>query len=282
MPNKTSILFCECRHYDIFPENIKADILTALKEADIEFEKVDDLCGLSARRDPILHRWAKTDTLKVAACYRRTIKWLFYAAGVPLEDSAVEVFNMRTDNAQKVISSLLDRDPATGSQTDVKPAIADEWVPWFPVIDYDRCENCKQCLNFCLFGVYELSADQQVRVAKPENCKTNCPACARMCPQSAIIFPKYTDDPINGAEVDQTQVDGKAKIDVTAILEGNIHQALRRRSTGKKRFSSHKNKEPRNLTELQKQLKIPTEALETMSASELTNLKSKMEKKASD
>src|SRR5690349_15887991 len=28
------------------------------------------------------------------------------------------------------------------------------WKPWFPVIDYDRCTNCMQCLSFCLFGVY--------------------------------------------------------------------------------------------------------------------------------
>ena len=25
-----------------------------------------------------------------------------------------------------------------------------EWLPWFPVIDYDRCTNCMQCLSFCL------------------------------------------------------------------------------------------------------------------------------------
>ena len=28
------------------------------------------------------------------------------------------------------------------------------WKPWFPVIDYDRCTNCMQCLTFCLFDVY--------------------------------------------------------------------------------------------------------------------------------
>ncbi|MEM9803556.1 MAG: hypothetical protein AAGA20_24785, partial [Planctomycetota bacterium] len=28
------------------------------------------------------------------------------------------------------------------------------WTPWFPVIDYDRCTNCMQCLSFCLFDVY--------------------------------------------------------------------------------------------------------------------------------
>ena len=28
-----------------------------------------------------------------------------------------------------------------------------EWKPWFPVIDYDRCTNCMQCLSFCLFEI---------------------------------------------------------------------------------------------------------------------------------
>ena len=34
-----------------------------------------------------------------------------------------------------------------------------DWKPWFPVIDYDRCTNCMQCLSFCLFGVYKMNAN---------------------------------------------------------------------------------------------------------------------------
>ena len=25
---------------------------------------------------------------------------------------------------------------------------------WYPVIDYSRCTNCMECIDFCLFGVY--------------------------------------------------------------------------------------------------------------------------------
>src|SRR5688572_7576418 len=72
------------------------------------------------------------------------------------------------------------------------------WKPWFPVIDYDRCTNCMQCLSFCLFGVYGADADGHIQVQNQDNCKTNCPACSRVCPEAAIMFPKYKAGPING------------------------------------------------------------------------------------
>src|SRR5262249_50614691 len=33
---------------------------------------------------------------------------------------------------------------------------------WYPVIDYSRCTNCMECIDFCLFGVY--GVDQQDRI----------------------------------------------------------------------------------------------------------------------
>ena len=38
------------------------------------------------------------------------------------------------------------------------------WKPWFPVIDYDRCTNCMQCLSFCLFDVYGVDDEQEIQV----------------------------------------------------------------------------------------------------------------------
>jgi ferredoxin len=49
-------------------------------------------------------------------------------------------------------------------------------------------------LQFCLFGVYELDAEEKVTVGNPDRCKTGCPACSRICPQSAIMFPLYEKD----------------------------------------------------------------------------------------
>jgi ferredoxin len=66
------------------------------------------------------------------------------------------------------------------------------------VIDYERCIHCRQCLNFCLFAVYAPAENGAVRVHQPMQCKNHCPACARICPRAAIIFPKHGNGPING------------------------------------------------------------------------------------
>ncbi len=73
-----------------------------------------------------------------------------------------------------------------------------ENAPWYPVIEAERCRNCDQCRQFCLFGVYERDAQGRVAVVKPLNCKPGCPACARLCPDQAIIFPFCPESPING------------------------------------------------------------------------------------
>ena len=70
---------------------------------------------------------------------------------------------------------------------------------WYPVVDYSRCRRCLQCLNFCLFGVYALDKDGTLRVAHPDACRDGCPACARLCPTGAIIFPMCPDPLIAGA-----------------------------------------------------------------------------------
>lgn len=71
---------------------------------------------------------------------------------------------------------------------------------WYPVIDASRCTDCGNCLQFCIFNVYEYDDSRRVVAASPDSCKPGCPACSRICPQGAIIFPLYKrDDAIAGA-----------------------------------------------------------------------------------
>ncbi|MBL9114272.1 MAG: ferredoxin family protein [Verrucomicrobiaceae bacterium] len=116
------------------------------------------------------------------------------------------------------------------------------WKPWFPVIDYSRCTNCMQCLSFCLFDVYGVSKDGKIQVQNNDNCKTNCPACSRVCPEVAIMFPKYQAGPINGDVVNESDLGReKMKVDITSLLGGDIYAALKNRSeAAKSRFSKER------------------------------------------
>jgi Pyruvate/2-oxoacid:ferredoxin oxidoreductase delta subunit len=143
------------------------------------------------------------------------------------------------------------------------------WKPWFPVIDYSRCTNCMQCLSFCLFDVYGVSSDRRIQVQNQSNCKTECPACSRVCPEVAIMFPKYRHGPINGEEIKADDVRREAmKVDISALLGGDIYSMLKDRSAkAKSRFSKERDderalKERQNcLIALQKDLDVPAEVL---------------------
>ena len=156
-----------------------------------------------------------------------------------------------------------------------------EWKPWFPVIDFDRCTNCMQCLSFCLFDVYGTDDDQQIQVQNNDNCKTNCPACSRVCPEAAIMFPKYKSGPINGDVVSDTDLNReKMKIDISALLGGDVYQMLRDRSQrNRSRFSKERDSDKalgertKCLTKLaaEADIDIPLEVLQSLpSADEIS------------
>jgi Pyruvate/2-oxoacid:ferredoxin oxidoreductase delta subunit len=142
-------------------------------------------------------------------------------------------------------------DLADSHRTEKAPRAA--WKPWFPVIDYDRCTNCMQCLSFCLFGVYGVDGDRRIQVQNQDNCKTNCPACSRVCPEAAIMFPKYKAGPINGDMVSAADLQKeKMKVDISALLGGDVYDMLRLRSEkARSRFSKERDSD-KALTERQK------------------------------
>ncbi len=94
---------------------------------------------------------------------------------------------------------------------------------WYPVIDYSRCTNCMECLDFCLFGVYGVDAMERLLVETQDNCKRGCPACSRVCPEQAIMFPDYKSPAIAGAPVGAV---GALKIDLTKLFGGEGKDAL--------------------------------------------------------
>lgn len=87
---------------------------------------------------------------------------------------------------------------------------------WYPVIDFSRCTNCLECLDFCLFGVYGVDSIESILVEQPDNCRKGCPACSRVCPENAIIFPQHKSPAIAGAPDDTGG--GAFKIDLSRLF----------------------------------------------------------------
>ncbi|MDB4637913.1 MAG: ferredoxin family protein [Planctomycetaceae bacterium] len=85
---------------------------------------------------------------------------------------------------------------------------------WYPVIDYSRCTNCMECIDFCLFGVYGVDGLDRILVDEQDNCKKGCPACSRVCPENAIIFPQHKSAAIAGAPGEI----GNLKIDLSQLF----------------------------------------------------------------
>jgi len=85
---------------------------------------------------------------------------------------------------------------------------------WYPVIDPSRCTNCLECIDFCLFGVYGIDAQETILVEQPDNCRQGCPACSRVCPENAIIFPQHKSPSIAGSP----EIGGPLKIDLSQLF----------------------------------------------------------------
>jgi NAD-dependent dihydropyrimidine dehydrogenase PreA subunit len=67
-----------------------------------------------------------------------------------------------------------------------------EEIPWFPIINPERCDNCLKCLEFCPYDVYQ-APEGKLDVARPFNCLVGCARCRSICPQNAIHFMEYRD-----------------------------------------------------------------------------------------
>ena len=102
---------------------------------------------------------------------------------------------------------------------------------WYPVIDFSRCTNCMECIDFCLFGVYGVDQVDTILVEQPDNCRKGCPACSRVCPENAIIFPQHKTPAIAGSP----EFVGSLKIDLSKLFgapesdESAVDAAVRER-----------------------------------------------------
>lgn len=262
MPSSPRILLCTCSRARVLPPEPLSAVQAAFQQSPREVYEADDLCEWAARRDQRLSEVFQNGPVKIVACHRRAVKWLLAFAGITFDPKVAEVVNLRSLAPEQAVARVLSTNIDSDSENvfareDDNPAserppveaqlaapvpkspAREDWSPWFPVIDFDRCTDCMQCLNFCLFGVFGVDAGKRVRVQNPTACKTQCPACSRVCPEAAIIFPKYRSGPISGDVVRGLDVEREnMKADLSSLLGGDLYQVLRARTgTGVGRFS---------------------------------------------
>ena len=106
------MLYCRCAFAQVVPADVKSAVLEGLAAAGRGFEGVADLCDMAARRDPHLADLAGLakagTTLRIAACWPRAVRGLFHLADSPLGETGVEILNMRTLPAERVLAGMLE------------------------------------------------------------------------------------------------------------------------------------------------------------------------------
>jgi Pyruvate/2-oxoacid:ferredoxin oxidoreductase delta subunit len=155
----------------------------------------------------------------------QTVDLMSWIGGSPT-DSQLQ----RYLNPDRMLEARRALDSGSASHDDRSALPEDTARRWYPVIDYSRCTNCMECIDFCLFGVYGVDQLDRILVEDQDNCKKGCPACSRVCPENAIIFPQHKTAAIAGADGDI----GGLKIDLSKLFGGDdggsaVDQAVKER-----------------------------------------------------
>ncbi len=105
------LLYCRCAFAQVVPNDTKNAVLERLCDSGTSFESVSDLCEMSARNDPRLGQLLEGDEpVKIVACHRRAVKWLFHSAESPwseADEERITVLNMRDQSADEICEDIL-------------------------------------------------------------------------------------------------------------------------------------------------------------------------------
>ncbi len=259
------VLFCHCKSNIVSPE-LENELTNYLNNSNLNITHIYDLCGICVEEKEVTRNLFpnKKQTLLIA-CHTRTIDSLIRFSQINNTSSNYQLINVRDLSYNEItnqINAFKEDNGARGSVSTVK--YNDEWPSWFPVIDYNRCVNCGQCADFCLFGTYS-KIDGKVIVSNPKACKNNCPACARLCPQTAIIFPKYKEGgAISGSSmIDEQLEQERRRNDTHEILGSDIYKTLENRKRKRQQLLKNEARE--------KAMKEREEALNSIKQNDIFN-----------
>lgn len=234
----TRITICACASRSFIDKDKVAGIAAAMKKKGYEVHIEADLCRKVMTVSPDMQEIASGT---IMACYPRAIRshlnWLGLSPG--------NIIDIRSGSSDEVLANfdILSTEPKNIQDVSILRQEIEGYPvengtdAWYPVIDKTRCTECGKCHDFCLFGVYTVE-NKKVKVTQPQNCKNNCPACARICPSKAIIFPKYEKSPINGGLQEEEQFNPH---EMDTMYKERLRYKLQQRRANISLFKRNKN-----------------------------------------
>ncbi len=221
-----SWLFERAAHWVMDRNDISGHVGKVLLENDDEEEDEDQQDASAATE-------IKTTVVSQREIPNRKIYCLDLKASSSADDFIEEVKRIQQENMVQVVSlgdvigggamarfeSPTNDTAITKDGSGIEPATVNrientQGRRWYPVIDYSRCTNCMECIDFCLFGVYGVDRIDTILVEQPDNCRKGCPACSRVCPENAIMFPQHKTPAIAGS----AEGNASMKIDLSQLF----------------------------------------------------------------
>ena len=192
------VTICVCSSRPFIDKSKAAMVAAVMKNNGYDVCIEGDLCRKAMQDSQCM---ADIASGVIIACYPRAVRSQLNWLNIEV-DQIIDIRNSSYEDIFSQLGIVCDNPDNIPGKDDfiekIKNFPCEEGVDaWYPVLDKTKCTECGKCHDFCLFGVYSLQ-NGKVRVTQPQKCKNNCPACARMCPSKAIIFPKYEKSPING------------------------------------------------------------------------------------
>lgn len=65
-------------------------------------------------------------------------------------------------------------------------------IPWYPIINYEKCVCFGKCVDYCKLGAYEfeeVKGNERVVVKNPYNCVVLCTGCETQYLSGALSHP---------------------------------------------------------------------------------------------
>ncbi len=62
-------------------------------------------------------------------------------------------------------------------------------IPWYPMINYEKCVSCGKCVDYCTLRTFEFenkNGKKRPIVKNPNNCVVLCTGCDEICPSGAV------------------------------------------------------------------------------------------------